>query len=194
MTKVILEVIRSAEDRLRTAKFGLEDMARPERSESGFHNAIVFGRMVTFALQNLRSITADFDDWYAVKQEEMKLDDQLKMFVDLRNSVEKQAGQLLSRKTVIRNFSSSDMGRFQPRPPGAVELVLGDRNGGSGWVVEGPNGEKEMYYVDLPPDVGETQSFIKHPSAASTVTAQEHVAAYLQKLENLIREAKSRFL
>ncbi len=60
--KSVQDVIRAAEERLQTARFGLQDMSKPERAQSGLYNAVVFGRMVTFALQNLRNIAPDFDE------------------------------------------------------------------------------------------------------------------------------------
>jgi hypothetical protein len=48
------QAIQSAKDRLATARFGLADMDDPKRARSGLYNAVVFGRMVTFALQNMQ--------------------------------------------------------------------------------------------------------------------------------------------
>ena len=60
------DIIRSAEETLKTAEQGLEDLIKgpPERKLSGLRNLIVFGRAVTNILQNLRSIESDFDAWY----------------------------------------------------------------------------------------------------------------------------------
>ncbi|MDB5610270.1 MAG: hypothetical protein JWP25_7170 [Bradyrhizobium sp.] len=37
----------------------------PKRALAGLYNAVVFGRMVTFALQNMRNEVSGFEDWYA---------------------------------------------------------------------------------------------------------------------------------
>ena len=60
------DIIRSAEETLKTAEQGLEDIIKgpPERKLSGLRNLIVFGRAITNILQNLRSIEPDFDAWY----------------------------------------------------------------------------------------------------------------------------------
>jgi len=55
------DIIRSAEETLKTAEQGLEDLIKgpPQRKLSGLRNLIV-GRAVTNILQNLRSIEPDF--------------------------------------------------------------------------------------------------------------------------------------
>jgi hypothetical protein len=65
MARAAASIISEAEDLLRTAEFGLEDMKlRPGRARSGLRNAVVFGRISTFALRNLRSVVPEFDAWY----------------------------------------------------------------------------------------------------------------------------------
>jgi len=56
--------------------------------------------MVTFVLQNLRTIAPDFDDWYGPKQEEMRADPLMRYFHDLRTEIEKQAG---SSYTIVQH-------------------------------------------------------------------------------------------
>src|SRR4029077_19190997 len=144
------DVIRAAEERLQTARFGVEDMARPKRMQSGLYNAVVFGRMVTFALQNLRSVAPEFDQWYAPKQEDMRSDPLMKYFNDLRSNIEKKVDRHTASQLKMRSFSTADIQRFQPAPPGANSFFIGDSNGGSGWCIERPDGTVEKYYVDLP--------------------------------------------
>src|SRR5262249_17042181 len=102
MAKHPADVIQAAEDRLRTARFGLADMDNPDRNRSGLYNAVVFGRMVTFALQNLRSIVPDFDEWYAPHQEAMRSDPLMKYFSDLRTEIEKKTDTPTRVSTHIR--------------------------------------------------------------------------------------------
>ena len=74
----IEQVLQRTEDTLATAKHGYQDLISGERSRrfSGLRNLIVFGRSVTFVLQNLRSSVGKerFDSWYEPQQEMMKSD------------------------------------------------------------------------------------------------------------------------
>src|ERR1700754_2975461 len=86
--------LRRVEETLQTAKHGLKDLldATRERRMAGLRNLIVFGRSVTFVLQNLRSVVGEdeFDRWYKPHQEEMKSSPLMRYFVDARNMLEKQ--------------------------------------------------------------------------------------------------------
>jgi hypothetical protein len=192
--KSVQDVIRAAEERLQTARFGLQDMSKPERAQSGLYNAVVFGRMVTFALQNLRNIAPDFDEWYAPKQEEMRSDPLMRYFWDLRTQIEKQVGRHTATSAHIRSFGSADMQRFQPAPPGARGFFIGDQNGGSGWEIARADGSTDKYYIDLPPDIGTvTLHLAQAPEQHRGTPAPILVAQYLDRVEQLIREAKARF-
>jgi hypothetical protein len=58
----------------------------------GLRNLIVFGRAVTNILQNLRSVVGakTFDEWYMPLQEEMRDDELLKYFYELRTEILKE--------------------------------------------------------------------------------------------------------
>jgi hypothetical protein len=194
-SRSIDDVIRAAEERLQTARFGLEDMSRPERAQSGLYNAVVFGRMVTFALQNLRHIVPEFEDWYDGKVKQMRSDPLMGYFSELRTKIEKQVGRHTSVATHIRQFNlPGDMQRFDRPPPGATAFLIGDPKGGSGWQVTAADGSTEMYYVDLPPEIGEvTMHLYSAPGDHSKVPAAQLVAQYLDGMERFLTEAKERF-
>jgi hypothetical protein len=106
-------VINEAEELLQTARFGLEDMqTRPARAKSGLRNVIVFGRAVTFALQNLRSVVPDFDAWYAPHQQAMRADPVMSYFSELRTKIKSRRSvyrlrtDWLSTRLTIRVFSA----------------------------------------------------------------------------------------
>ena len=150
MARNAQDVINEAGELLQTAQFGLEDMkTKLGRAKTGLRNAVVFGRMTTFALQNLKSVTSDFDPWYARKQAEMKADPLMRYFHELRTSIEKKAATPTSASAHIHSFSSEDMKRFEPRPRGARGFFTGDQNGGSGWEVQLPDGRKEKFACAL---------------------------------------------
>ena len=111
--------IAAAESKLRIAYFGLEDMVkRPDRFHSGLMNAVVFARMVTFALQSMAKEVPEFNAWYELQQAEMRNDPSMNFFKDLRNKIEKTSAEpvYLSARG---SFSSADIDQFRPVPPGA---------------------------------------------------------------------------
>lgn len=190
--------IAAAETRLRTAYFGLEDMEvrAAGRFYSGLMNAVVFARMVTLSLQNMRNDVPGWQEWYAPIQEKMKGDPSMKFFVDLRNSIEKTAGEAVTMVTKITEFNDSTMSRFEPRPPGATALVIGSREygGASGWLVPNLEGESDLYVVDLPEDIGKvTMEFSDAPEHLHGRDAREIVRDHLSKLQSLVSESKKRF-
>ncbi|WP_288758693.1 hypothetical protein [uncultured Brevundimonas sp.] len=195
MSRSPKEIIDEAEELLKTAAFGLEDMkTRPGRMKTGLRNAVIFGRNTTWALQNLRSAHQDFEAWYAEKQAEMKADELMKYFHELRNDIEKRAKTPTTTSAHIKSFSSADMARFEPRPPGATEFFIGDQQGGSGWIVKTEGGEEESYYVDLPGDIGKVDIYLSDaPGAAAKQSAADLVEQYLQKIGALVAEARARF-
>jgi hypothetical protein len=135
------DIFRAVDERLETARFGLRDMSNPAKARSGLYNAVVFGRMVTFALQNLRSIANDFDEWYRPKQEEMRADPLMRYFHELRTKIEKCAGKHIYASGHINLLRlPNDIDRFQPAPPNAVGFFIGDENGGSGWIIRSFDG------------------------------------------------------
>ena len=168
-------------------------MARPGRALTGLRNAVVFGRMVTFALQNLRSTSSEFEGWYAVKVAEMKADPLIRYMHDLRTTIEKKASTPVRTSAVIRSFGSSDIARFMPAPPGAASFFIGDRAGGSGWIVQTEHGE-EPYYVELPVDIGEVNlHFDGAPAEYRDDLATDLLTTYLDRLGALLSEARHRF-
>lgn len=193
--KSIESVFNAVDSRMKTARFGLEDIGNPNRAHSGFYNAVVFGRMTTFALQNLRNIVTDFDEWYRVEQEKMKADPLMRYFYELRTQIEKKADSHLGAAVHIKSFSGNDMKRFLPAPPGAGAFFIGDQNGGSGWEIKNPDGTVDNYYIDLPPDIGEvTLHLPAAPEQYRSIPMPKLVATYLDKLDELIAKAKEKFV
>src|ERR1700737_1788713 len=133
----VADAVRAAEDRLKTARFGLADMKDPKRALSGLFNAVVFGRMTTFALQNMRSEVEGFDEGYNDVQTGLAADPLMKFFKDMRTEIEHTAEEVAHRGFKVQRLSVSDIFNL-PRPPGAVGFFIGDATGGSGWEVRAP--------------------------------------------------------
>ena len=151
------DIIRSAEETLKTAEQGLEDLTEglSERKLSGLRNLVVFGRAVTNILQNLRSTESDFDTWYKRYEKEMRNDPLIKYFYKLRSKILKKGLLETSTCTYIRRLRlPEDLARFGPPPQKARGLFIGDNLGGSGWEIQLPDGSIEKYYVELPSEIG----------------------------------------
>ena len=75
---------------LRMVRQGLRDMQETgeDRILFGFLGVVVFGRTMTFVMQNLRTYDDKaFDDWYSPWEDEMKSDPLMLYFSDLRTKV-----------------------------------------------------------------------------------------------------------
>jgi hypothetical protein len=90
-----IDIIQRARQNLGFIKKSLDDLAKnphdAQLKQTSFANIVVWGRTVTFVLQNLRSaVGQEFDEWYQPFVEEMKKDQLLVEFKDARNDLEKQ--------------------------------------------------------------------------------------------------------
>jgi hypothetical protein len=190
------------DETLNTAKLGLSDLLDPSkiRWRVGLRNLIVFGRSVTFVLQNLRGIQSiDFDRWYSPHQASMKADSLMRYFVDARNELEKQGKLSVVTNTYIKYLSHEEMQKLGPPPAGARNFFIGDEVGGCGWEFELADGRTAKYYVDLPTSIGEVkQEFTNFPipdtAEFAGKTVEDLCVMYLQKLEELVLAAKKHFL
>jgi hypothetical protein len=190
------EILRQSEQRLQVARFGLQDMQNaPGRIRSGLANVASFGRAATFALQGLRSVVDDFDKWYGPQQEAMKNDPLMSYFKDLRNDIEK-GGKPVPLETKWSTGTIRFPEDFGERPPGAIGFFLMDVEGAMGWEIKTPEGSVEKYYVKPPEHMVEVLTRLTgapplpdnpHPSAT------ELAAAYLSRVDSLLREARQRF-
>jgi hypothetical protein len=196
-----ISVLTRAEEILSTAKLGYEDMQSKDKNRrySGLRNLIVFGRSVTFVLQNLSSIEAGFQEWYEIIQDELKSDPLMKYFVDVRNNILKQGKMQVSTSAHIKSFSTSDIAKFGPPPPGAKSFFMGDEIGGCGWLIELADGTEEKYYVEVPTSIAEVKQVF--PDLPETVeeslknrSIEELCEMYLAKLESVIDKARKQFL
>jgi hypothetical protein len=198
----VSEILVRTEQTLETAKHGFDDLTSSNKSRrfTGLRNLIVFGRSVTFVLQNLRTVVGKekFDTWYESHQESMKQDVVMKYFVKLRNELEKQGRLPVSTSARIHHFST-DMISHYKQPPGTVGFFIGDQLGGSGFEVELLDGSKEKYYVDIPTSVAEvTQHFNELPvpddDELKSKTIEQLSEHFLQSLEALLDNAREEFL
>lgn len=96
---------------------GLEDMAGSDHDQvlRGFCGLVVFGRSVTFAMQNFRSSDEEaFDTWYEPWRAELTADPLCHYFAKLRN-------EILKGVTPTISVVLASMGE-RVAPPGTVTL------------------------------------------------------------------------
>ncbi|HEY3597090.1 MAG TPA: hypothetical protein VGL08_06215 [Paraburkholderia sp.] len=194
--------LKRVEETLQTAKHGLDDLLEVtrERRMTGLRNLIVFGRSVTFVLQNLRSVVGEdeFDRWYQPHQDDMKASPLMRYFVDARNALEKQGRVNVTTSVRLNTFSSSDIEKFGPPPANAKGFFIGDRLGGTGWEVELSDGRTERYYVELPKSFGEVKQhffdfpFDKAPDLAD-LPIEELCRTYIDTLSSIVDAARTHF-
>jgi hypothetical protein len=195
LPRPVEQIIAAAEQHLQTAKFGLTDIkGKPERRRAGLMNAVVFARSATFALQNLRSVIPEFDEWYKGKQDEMRVDPLMTFFNETRRKIEHEAHIPGSGATLIKSLNVGNIHRdFGPAPPGTVGFFMGDQAGGSGWEVLMPDGTKEKYYVDVPEHIGSSFMTINAPGYEH-LPASDAVAVYLSRVDAIVKEARAKFI
>jgi hypothetical protein len=194
-------VLRRIDETLQTAQHGLDDLLDSSRTRrmSGLRNLIVFGRSVTFVLQNLRSVVPDFDRWYEPQQQALKDDPLMRYFVEARNELEKQGKLSIATSVQIKSFSTDDIKKFGPPPFGATSFFIGDQLGGTGWDVALPDGTKEKYYVELSDSIGHVkQRFSNFPEAKAPelqgCSVEELSQMFIDRLRALVHAAQAHFL
>ena len=160
------DILKALQETLDTAEFGYIMFAKgsPPQKLLGLRNFIVFGRAVTNVLQNLKSVEPEFEEWYKKHREEMQADPLMKYFYNLRSEILKEGKLKVGVGVHIKHMSLPyDMQRFGRPPPNAKGFFIGDNLGGTGWVIQLPDGSEEKYYVDLPSDIGSVKFLFPDP-------------------------------
>ena len=195
--------IKRAQQVLDTAYFGLKTLKSgdPAEKSAGLRNVLVFGRSVTFVIQNLRSIVGEskFNSWYEPHQNQMRADPLMRYFVDARNNLEKQGRLDVAVSGTIHSFSGSDFAKIEKPPFDATSFFMGDQNGGSGWEMDLGGGETIKYYVSIPKSVGEFRQVFHSlpdniPDELRSLSVDELCEIYLGKLSSLLAAVKKKFL
>jgi len=203
-TQAIRDVLRGTEERLRYAELGLDDLKKgpQERRMPGFWNLVVWGRATTIALQGLKRKAPGFVKWYAKYEEEMGSDELMTFFNRMRNVLLKKAKRPELKPTGLHINElrlPEDLAFFGPPPPFATEQFIGDKTGGSGWIIGLPDGSTEKFYVKLPERIASViWAFSKPPKShlgrrleeSSPEALGELYFAYLQRL---VESAKNQF-
>ncbi|HEX73882.1 MAG TPA: hypothetical protein G4N93_01870 [Dehalococcoidia bacterium] len=200
--RITADILKSAEETLKTAEYGFEDLMKGtrERKLPALRSLIVFARATTNVLQNLRSTEPDFDEWYKKYKMEMESDPLIKYFYELRSKILKKGLLQTSTHAYVRHFDfPADMSRFGPPPPNVKGFFIGDNLGGSGWEIQLPNGSIEKYYVELPSDIGSVSLHFPEPpkfhlgQEIKDTSIETLSRMYLDYLCRLVRAATDRF-
>lgn len=199
----VVIALKRAQEVLDTAYFGLRTLKQndPSSKSAGLRNVLVFGRSVTFVIQNLKSIVGveRFESWYEPKRDVMRADPLMKYFVDARNNLEKQGRLDVSTQGVIKEFNRELMSKLEKPPFAASSFFLGDESGCSGWEMDLGGGEKLKYYVSIPQSIGEFQQVFHSlpeniPSELREMSVEQLCEIYLGKLQKLLEETKKEFM
>ena len=147
----------------------------------GLRNVAIFGRMVTFALNNLRSVYEDFED-FDIKCKKICFDNEVsRYFYKLRNQITKQAKTPALQDFEVQSFDSRLKEHyFGPRPKNATGFVSGDITGGAYWSVDDGFGNTEKFYVTLPP--GMLRGTTVLPEFKNGAKAKEEAEKYVAHL------------
>ena len=200
--KTSKEIIQRTEETLETSKFGMELMQKgsPENRFVGLRNFVVFGRAVTNVLQNLRGIENDFDNWYEPYVIEMESDPLMKFFYNIRSKILKEGSLQVATRVHIRKWTPETSHLIGPPPPRAKSFFMGDKYGGSGWIVELPDGTEEKYYIELPREIGEADIYFRNPpqdhlgNRLEDKSLIEMCKLYLKYLQKMVDDAKKKFV
>ena len=196
-------IFARVDETLMFVRLGARDAAGSDagRRIPGLLNVAVYGRAVTNLLQHLRSQAKDFEEWYAPKVAEMRADPLCKFFYRLRTDGLKQTKQIpTSQRFFVNHFEfPKDLARLGSPPPGATSFFMGDRTGGSGWIVRLHDGTEQPFYVDLPDDIGVGEMIIVDPpkrhlgAEVQDTSAANLCRLYSDYLAGIVREARERF-
>ncbi|MES1954218.1 hypothetical protein [Salinisphaera hydrothermalis] len=200
MARSVDDILRDARATFETAQLGLDDLdsADGPRRFAGARNVAVFGRSVTFVIQNLNGKVAGFEDWYGPIQERMKGDPVMGYFLELRNRILKQGSLPTTTRVIVAELDAGDTRPWGRPPRGAISRFIGDEYGGSGWMVELSDGSTIPYYVKLPSDKVRVEQFfaeipVKFEEAVSERPLEELAKEYLAKMAEILSSCEKEF-
>ena len=190
----VSEIISEAQEALGTARVGLKHAKLgPYELKGGFRNVAIFGRMVTFCTNNLRGKVPGFEEWDRAAKQKYFDNEVGRAMIDARNQFEKQASNPIFSAAHIKSFNTSDLAKL-PKPPNAIAFFMGDRVGGSGWMLQMENGDKLPFNIDLPPEMAEVKTILPHAGKSLDLlqTAEKYLHAlqcYLDDLRPFVEAA-----
>ncbi len=199
----VREALVRTEQTLSTAHFGLTilNSGPPEQRSAGLRNVLVFGRSVTFVIQNLKTVVGEerFVIWYKPHQDRMKADPLMRYFVEARNNLEKRGQLDVNREINIKLFDQNVLRNVEKPPFASTGFFVGDETGGSGWLMDTGEGEPIKYYVEMPSSLVETKQVFHSmpdsiPEHLRNHSTNDLCKIYLAALGEVVESAKMEFL
>jgi len=197
--KEIDEILGGAQRMLRGSYSGLKQFQEAEGEERliGLHNAVTFGRNVTFVLQNLKGKAEGFDEWYEERVEVLKEDPVCNHMKELRNEIVKEGKKGVGSYAEIEYLNTDDLRK--KTPAWADSVFIGDQYGGSGFTVEKADGSEVKFYYDFPEENFKTGLYFPKLEDYEDSTeyqfgdAEADLKYYIKILAELVRDAEDKF-
>jgi hypothetical protein len=197
---VFAQVMRLVEH----VNLGMQDLHDPTsrlRRDLGLWTVVVFGRSVTFAIQNLRTDYRDaFNEWYRPYVKEMASDPLMQYFSTLRNQLLKDAPPPIVR-SVGRDMSAECLRVWKAVSDLTPEHVTLSMDGvyGPYWTVHNPDGTIEQISAGVWPNEIQdhclTVTHLPNPPAThlgvpiEDRSMQELCRLYVAYLLNIVKES-----
>ena len=182
---------------LKVAYDGLKQFENGDGSDRivGLMNAVSAGRSVTWILQNNLKHEDGFDEWYSNCRGVMEEDEVCSEMIEIRNNIVKEGDEGVSNYT-RGQFNGAELARRQP--PWADGLFVGDVYAGSGFYIEGPDGEKRNTYQDFPNLNVETGLYFDRLNNLGDgfddiSDAVDDLRYYLRLILEIVNDAEGRF-
>lgn len=198
------QIIANTREMLGMAQAGYADAtsADPRRRRPGIMNLFTYGRSVTMAMQTMKSLDADFAEWWRPYQEKMASGPLMCYFNTARTDVLHEGSLTVTTSTYIAHLDSSMINELNRHaPPGTVGTFFGEgATGGNGWEVRMPDGSTQKVYFSLPDSFG-VQSTLhlpdppdQHDDQPITDTSVANLGRlYLTTLGRYVEEFEARF-
>lgn len=196
------ETIAKTKGLLRLAEDGLHDLFEGprDRRKNGLWNLVVFGRATTNALQRLKSLVPEFSEWYFPFQEEMRNDELMLFFKNLRNAILKEGEPDLKHIVRIKELDTPrDLWAFYPVLPSDLKYVASGLFG-SGWEIELTGSSRGRFILELPPDIASSRIEMPDPPCShmgviiKDRSIENLAGLYFNYLKRLVETAEERFL
>jgi hypothetical protein len=188
-------IVNGAEGVLALAESGLDAVraGMGKRRMAGLWNVAIFGPVVPMALGRLKTVTPDFEGWFAPYRTALETDVELRRFATFRQQVARtepsgsRFGAWFGGRGSGLPTGRKDLG---PKPPNATRYFLRDARDGAGWEIRLPDGTTEKYYVELPELLSVTLFAGERVGPRSLLRLCE---AYVDVLRRLVHDARERF-
>lgn len=204
--RTVAGVLAAARANFDAAQVGYHDLVGPEswRRLPGLRNAIVQSVGVSHALQNLRHLVPDFDEWWDLKVAEMEAEPILAYIYPLRTQMLKQARDpnVAGDSVISVEIDQRKVAELESRPPpGATRLQIywTGATFTAAWLVDNGDGSIRMEEVPVPGTV--TGTALHFPDAPTTFrgrefdnTAANILSIYTGYAGELVSEAEKRWL